>query len=1296
MRGTSKRVFAAVQEALLENGAEKKSGEGIKLAERIERWKTEGWKRAKTGTSFVLTWDETRQAMDEVLRLLTKASEGKIGGSYLLLGDLYLSGHLTLEPNPAKSLEAYTRASEQSGIPEAQYRLGFLYGSNYGSASGGDEGVGKQGSSLLYYTFAALGGHIPASMTVGYRHWAGIGVKQSCQEALGWYKSAADHAMRTFNLGPPGGRHLPPPKIRLSDMNGGAFGPGASASSRPHNTGGSNSQSQHEWDDLIEFHLFYAERGDASYMFRLGRLYYQGFGGSGNGGSRSGKGRLNVGSQGLRDGLWEGGRDFYRASKWFHKVARGVWQSDGKEATTNPSLPPVKKGQPPRVGHYDATKDVKQKNADDVYTMVAGLAAGYLGRMYMRGEGVRVDYAKAFLWFMRGSGQNDRESNNGLGILYRDGLGVERDVKKANLYFLSAAQADLADAQVNLGKYHFGIGDFVVAQTYFEHAIRFDGVRQPDTFQSYYYLAELQAQSLNRGDQCPHAVAFYKVVAERGDWEHEVWWEAERALVRGDERMALLGYWIMAERGYEAAQNNLAWILDRDKKRVRVPFLDEPPASNFTDRLALAYWTRSAAQDNVDALVKMGDYYYKGLGTEGAGPQLERAASCYQSAVTSRISAMAMWNLGWMHENGKGVAKDYHLAKRYYDMALETSLDAYLPATLSLVSLYARSFYNALFGTDKDLKSLSLFARPEDVDINAAATPVQAWSLGRAWRETQRRWGIDPGPEAGADAEEVVHVEGREMREAELAEAQRALADDDPVEWARRAGRNLDDEDADDFFLGEQDGDFTGTLAIVVLCAILGDECKTITTGIVRKHLPPEQPRHQEHQRILQTLRLHLQPTFLMQMKKRRGQTFSCVLHFPLDRSLQQTTNVAQDYHKKMKVALSDEAILNVPLDFAVTDFSKLTVPELSLIAAGVHPSTNDDEFALLEAKEMLQRRQLEGPARPGPLSHSGEKSNGEENEAESRAALVVDAARLSRSPPRDEDSSPGGKFKLGQFEPIKITSKVDLPAKRALLVLGSPSPPPPVKRRATLPPPPPPQRPRTQPGLKDIAYDPKYSQERLRAIQSVVGACREDVSPIFDGRIPPLHVAFLQSVLDLFGDTFRVNTLLPKPPPQDVHHLLQFLPDHTSLPSLSDVPLKVPDVPDSAYGRGSDGRTNASLWRALIEAAEYIYVARGMGQRFETRHLRWILSQPPGSKGGNLGVYLMQLAQVRRATRTVEKDGDVWKAVDARIKRVRIPPNGETNQREFARRVMAECMWDPTTRNAAARAFANGRLSFG
>lgn len=103
-----------------------------------------------------------------------------------------------------------------------------------------------------------------------------------------------------------------------------------------------------------------------------------------------------------------------------------------------------------------------------------------------------------------------------------------------------------------------GLGELHVATQYFELAIR-----QGDQFQAYYYLAELASMAAGPQENCPAIVSFYKLVTERGDWEHEVWWEAERAHERGDSRAALLGYWIMAERGYEVAQNNVAWILDR-------------------------------------------------------------------------------------------------------------------------------------------------------------------------------------------------------------------------------------------------------------------------------------------------------------------------------------------------------------------------------------------------------------------------------------------------------------------------------------------------------------------------------------------------------------------------------------------------------------------------------------------------------------------------------------------------------------------------------------------------------------
>lgn len=87
--------------------------------------------------------------------------------------------------------------------------------------------------------------------------------------------------------------------------------------------------------------------------------------------------------------------------------------------------------------------------------MHATLAAGYLGRMYLRGEGVKVDHALAKAWFERGAEHGDRECHNGLGIIYRDGLGVKVDMKKAIAHFNVAAGQELAEAQVNIGKYHY-------------------------------------------------------------------------------------------------------------------------------------------------------------------------------------------------------------------------------------------------------------------------------------------------------------------------------------------------------------------------------------------------------------------------------------------------------------------------------------------------------------------------------------------------------------------------------------------------------------------------------------------------------------------------------------------------------------------------------------------------------------------------------------------------------------------------------------------------------------------------
>ena len=109
------------------------------------------------------------------------------------------------------------------------------------------------------------------------------------------------------------------------------------------------------------------------------------------------------------------------------------------------------------VWPYDPPSTVQAKDDTNKPTGYAAASAGYLGRMYLRGEGVKADPAIAKMWFERGAELGDRECQNGLGIIYRDALvpGTRQDMKQAVKYFDAAANQDLAEAQVNLGKYYY-------------------------------------------------------------------------------------------------------------------------------------------------------------------------------------------------------------------------------------------------------------------------------------------------------------------------------------------------------------------------------------------------------------------------------------------------------------------------------------------------------------------------------------------------------------------------------------------------------------------------------------------------------------------------------------------------------------------------------------------------------------------------------------------------------------------------------------------------------------------------
>ncbi|PNS17309.1 Protein sel-1 1 [Sphaceloma murrayae] len=564
--------------------------------------------------------------------------------AFYLLAEMNFHGNYTYPRNYTAAFNYYHALAGISGNSSAQHMLGFIYATGIGGAVEPD-----QARALLWHTFAAEQGDTRSQMTVAYRHHAGIGTPRNCDMAVKYYRQAAAKAVAYYKSGPPGGHVLVRNAYRLADEEGGVYGEGASVSSAGVNAkqGGPTSDAYADIADVLEYLDFQARKGDLRASFNLAKLYYDG-------------------ARGME-------LDLPRAKEEFMRIARMYWLPSGKTVS-------------------EATAIVEK---------LAPRAAGYLGRMFLRGEGTKQSYEIAQIWLKRGVEYGDALSQYSLGVMYMQGLGVPRDAIRAASYLGAAADSDMAVAQTDLGVLFLDQGDIVTARSYFELAVRSGHV------EAYYYLAELANQGLGRDRSCNVAAAFYKIAAEKAEIVSASFIEANEAYEAGDLPRATVAYMMAAEQGYENAQANVAWILDRSSPKWSIPNLvsrivprigpatvDSSSVSSDA-HLALIYYTRSARQQNLDSLLKAGDAHLSGQGT---APSPENAAACYTAAAESQRSAQAMWNLGWMHELGLGVEKDFHLAKRYYDLALETNKEAYLPVKLSLLVLRVRSWWNDVRG----------------------------------------------------------------------------------------------------------------------------------------------------------------------------------------------------------------------------------------------------------------------------------------------------------------------------------------------------------------------------------------------------------------------------------------------------------------------------------------------------------------------------------------------------------------------------------------------------------------------
>uniref|UniRef100_A0A8C1T3N8 SEL1L adaptor subunit of ERAD E3 ubiquitin ligase n=1 Tax=Cyprinus carpio TaxID=7962 RepID=A0A8C1T3N8_CYPCA len=253
-------------------------------------------------------------------------------------------------------------------------------------------------TALVYYTFGALGGNLVAQMVLGYRYWGGVGVPQSCESALTYYRLVANYVASDVSL--TGGSAVQ--RIRLLD--------------EVENPGSSSGMLE---EDLIQYYQFLAEKGDVQAQVGLGQLHLHG-------------------GRGVE-------QNHQRAYEYFNQAANagnthamaflGKMYSEGSEYVPQ---------------NNDTALHYFKKAAD----LGNPVGQSGLGMAYLYGRGVPVNYDLALKYFQKAAEQGWVDGQLQLGTMYYNGIGVKRDYKQALKFFNLASQAGHILAFYNLAQMH--------------------------------------------------------------------------------------------------------------------------------------------------------------------------------------------------------------------------------------------------------------------------------------------------------------------------------------------------------------------------------------------------------------------------------------------------------------------------------------------------------------------------------------------------------------------------------------------------------------------------------------------------------------------------------------------------------------------------------------------------------------------------------------------------------------------------------------------------------------------------
>jgi len=165
---------------------------------------------------------------------------------------------------------------------------------------------------------------------------------------------------------------------------------------------------------------------------------------------------------------------------------------------------------------YDLGQHVQPDGKESIRLLTEAAGQGYapaqyeVGRIYLYGRGIPIDYALALVWERKAAEQGDPRAQRDLAFMYERGFGVAADPAQAAEWNQKAATQGNAEAQLHLAK---GLDDGVGVSKDSEEARKWyaKAARQEQPVAQ----LELARQSAGQGN-CPVAVHWYEEAAGHG------------------------------------------------------------------------------------------------------------------------------------------------------------------------------------------------------------------------------------------------------------------------------------------------------------------------------------------------------------------------------------------------------------------------------------------------------------------------------------------------------------------------------------------------------------------------------------------------------------------------------------------------------------------------------------------------------------------------------------------------------------------------------------------------------------